>query len=220
MNEKKTILPLLLNLKNHFRFTIGLILLLMLAVWTIFVFIVEPQHQVSSQLLIQDSAPTVPHLTGGNKQIDSQTVEAYAAFIRSPEVLEQVHAKLKLKNSISNLRNQVSVSSTSNSPVLTITVSSGSSRQAIELANTLAFTFQNEVRNSLKADNVTIISRASAPTENPNDNRLMFALLIAAVSGFVFSIFMGRGVNVLKTVANVKNKNIRKKEDQLQTVFK
>lgn len=191
MNNKKVILPLLMNLKNQIRFTIGLILLLMLTVWATFVFIVEPEHQVSSQLLIQESVPVMPHLAVENNQMDAQTLEAYAAFIKSTEVLELVKENLGLKMSISQLRERVDISYSDHSPVLAILVSSGSTQQAIEIADTLAFTFQNAVKSSLKADNVTIIAPASSQdgSVDPSGNTLMFALMIAAVCGFVLSVF-------------------------------
>lgn len=222
MNNKKVILPLLMNLKNQIRFTIGLILLLMLTVWATFVFIVEPEHQVSSQLLIQESVPVMPHLAVENNQMDAQTLEAYAAFIKSTEVLELVKENLGLKMSISQLRERVDISYSDHSPVLAILVSSDSTQQAIEIADTLAFTFQNAVKSSLKADNVTIIAPASSQdgSVDPSGNTLMFALMIAAVCGFVLSVFSAFVVNALKTASNAKQRNIRKKKNQLQTVFK
>lgn len=222
MNDKKIILPLLMKLKNKIRFAIGFTLLLMLAVWLIFVFVVDPEYPVSSQLLIEESASTTQHQALEGKRIDSQTMEAYAAFIKSPEVLELVRKNLELKSSISDLQEQVGVSYTSNSPVLTVTVSSESNHQSIEIADTLAFAFQNEVRNSLKADNVTIISQASPQDGSGDSNRngLMSALIAAAVSGFLLSIFTAIGISAVKAAANAKNRDIRKKEDQLQTVFK
>ena len=222
MNNKKVILPLLMNLKNQIRFTIGLILLLMLTVWATFVFIVEPEHQVSSQLLIQESVPVMPHLAVENNQMDAQTLEAYAAFIKSTEVLELVKENLGLKMSISQLRERVDISYSDHSPVLAILVSSDSTQQAIEIADALAFTFQNAVKSSLKADNVTIIAPASSQdgSVDPSGNTLMFALMIAAVCGFVLSVFSAFVVNALKTASNAKQRNIRKKENQLQTVFK
>ena len=222
MNNKKVILPLLMNLKNQIRFTIGLILLLTLTVWAIFVFIVESEHQVSSQLLIQETAPVIPHLAVENNQVDAQTLEAYAAFIKSTQVLELVKENLGLKMSISQLRERVDVSYSGHSPVLTLIVSSSSTQQAIEIADTLAFIFQNAVKNSLKADNVSIISLASSQdgSVDPSGNSLMFALMIAAVCGFVLSVFSAFVVNALKTASNAKQRNIRKKKNQLQTVFK
>ncbi|WP_223634130.1 YveK family protein [Planococcus sp. 4-30] len=222
MKNKQVILSLLMNLKKQIRFTIGLTLLLMLAVWAVFVFIIEPEHQVSSQLLIQESVPAIPHLAAEKNQVDFQTLEAYAAFVESPEVLERVRGNLGLKMSISQLRERVEVSFSGHSPVLTILVSSGSTQQAIEIADALAFTFQNAVKNSLKADNVTIISLASSQdgSINPSGNDLLSALVIAAVCGLVFSIFSAFGIAALKTAANAKKRKIRKKENQLQTVFK
>src|SRR5690606_39121227 len=110
-----------------------------------------------------------------NNQMDAQTLEAYAAFIKSTEVLELVKENLGLKMSISQLRERVDISYSGHSPVLAILVSSDSTQQAIEIADTLAFTFQNAVKSSLKADNVTIIAPASSQdgSVDPSGNTLM-----------------------------------------------
>ncbi|TWT07235.1 capsule biosynthesis protein CapA [Planococcus sp. CPCC 101016] len=218
MNNKKAGQVLSINLKKRISYTVGLILFLMLAVWFVFVFIVSPKYQASSQLLIEETAQRSPHLTAEGNRIDSQTVAAYAAFIKSPEVLEQVRQNLGLQISISDLRKQMTVSSTNNSPVLTVIVSSDTSQQAVEIADETAFVFQNEVRNSLKADRVSIISPAAL--EDPVKKDLFFGLMMAAISGFILSIFTAIVINAAKTAANAKNREIRKKENQLQTVFK
>lgn len=222
MNNKKVILPLLMNLKNQIRFTIGLILLLMLTVWATFVFIVEPEHQVSSQLLIQESVPVMPHLAVENNQMDAQTLEAYAAFIKSTEVLELVKENLGLKMSISQLRERVDISYSDHSPVLAILVSSGSTQQAIEIADTLAFTFQNAVKKLIKSRQChnycagiftgwKCRSEWEYPNVRANDSGGLW---------LCFKCFFSIVVNALKTASNAKQRNIRKKENQLQTVFK
>ena len=218
MTDEKTAQVLPINLRKQLRYSFGLILFLMLIVWLVFVFMVSPKYQASSQLLIEETVQEIPQLAVESNRIDSQTIEAYAAFIRSPEVLEKVRKDMGLQVSLSNLRQQLTVGTTSNSPVITITASSENSQQAVEIADKTAFVFQNEVRNSLKADRVSIISPAAL--EDPAKKDLMFGLVIAAIAGFIFSILTTFVINAAKTAANVKNRDIRKKENQLQTVFK
>lgn len=222
MTDKKAVLHLLMNFKNHIRFSVVLTLLSMLAAGSVFVFILDPEYEASSQLLIAESAPAIPHQAVESNQIDFQVVEAYAAFMESPEVLQQVRKELKLGNSIADLREQIQVSYTSNSPLLTVTVSSDNSNQALKTTNALAFIFKNEVESSLKEDNVNIISQASLKEGNgdPSQKNLMLALIVAAVSGFFLSILIATSLTAAKNAANATNRDIRKKENQLQTVFK
>lgn len=218
MNEKNVILPLLINMKNQLRYIIGLTLLLLGAVCLFFVFMDDPEYRASSQLLIEETAPSIPHMAVESSRIDSQTMEAYAAFIKSPEIVEQVQKDVRLQDSSPLLREQVFVSYTANSPILTVTVSSDNRQESLEISNALAFIFQNEVKNSLKADHVSIISPASL--EDSGSKSMVWSLVIAAISGFIFSVVMVVGFNAAKASASAQSRDIRKKENQLQTVFK
>lgn len=208
--------------KLQSRFSVLFTIFLISAVWAVFAFILEPEYQASSQLLIEESTPAALHRAVESNRIDSQIIEAYASFATSPEILDKVKKELELKSSITDLRQKIQVDHASNSPVLTVTVSSEDSRQAVLIANRLSFIFQNEVKNSLKADHVSIISQASSEEikESPSQNRLMLSLSIAVASGFIFSILIGFITAATKGAVKATNRDIRKKENQMQTVFK
>ncbi|MBT2570469.1 capsule biosynthesis protein CapA [Planococcus sp. ISL-110] len=222
MTGKKGTIQLRKSLKNQIQLAVAFTLLLMFAVWVVFVFILDPDYQASSQLLIEESASAIPHLAVESNRIDAQTIEAYASFVTSAKILEQVKKDLNLKISTSDLLKQIHVDYTNNSPVLTVIVSSDDSQQSALIANTMAFVFQNEVRDSLKADYVSVISQASAENkkESVSQEGLMLGLAIAAAAGLILSLLMIFTAEAAKTAANGTNRDIRKKENQMQTVFK
>ncbi|MDQ0428997.1 capsular polysaccharide biosynthesis protein [Planomicrobium stackebrandtii] len=207
---------------NQFRFAVSISLFLMLAVWAVFAFILDPEYQASSQILIEESAPATVHRAVESNRIDSQIIEAYASFATSSDILRKVAKELELKNSIADLRQKIQVSYTSNSPVLTITVLSEDSQQVVLIANRLSFIFQNEVKKSLKADHISVISQASFEETKavPIQSGLLLGLFIAAASGFAFSVLIKFIPLAVEGSVKTTNRDLRKKENQMQTVFK
>lgn len=222
MKGRKIIAYLLASYKKQVYFSLGFTFFLMLAALLIFVFIIDSKYQASSQLLVEESQSVSSNQLEENKRIDSRMIEAYAAFIESPEVLDQVSKELEFKKTIAALREQILISYASNSPVLTVTVSSDSSQESARIANTLAAVFQTKVSNSLQTNQVTIISQAfpESGSKELGQKELIVKLAIAGAFGFIISIFLIARTNSIKITTNAKNRNIRKKNRQLQTVFK
>ncbi|WP_082226465.1 YveK family protein [Planococcus halocryophilus] len=180
----------------------------------------KPEYQSTSQLLIGEPL-TSSQLEKENNKPEAQVTEAYAAFLKSPEVLEKVSEELKFANSVSDLSKQIDVSYTNNSPVLTISTLSYDNNESSKIANTLAVVFQEEVRNSLQVDNVSIISLAPAEGESrkPSQSAIIIYTAIATFIGLTFSTLLVFVINGIKNVAN-RDREVGESEQQLQTVFK
>lgn len=222
LTDKKTRRLLYRKTKKQIQFTVTCILFLAFLAWIVFAFIIDPQYQASSQLLIEDSTSAASRLAAEKEQIDSQVIEAYAVFATSNEVMEEVKKQLELNYSITDLRQKIQVDYASNSPVLTVTVFSEDSQQAAIIANTLSFVFQNEVKKSLNANHVSIISQASSENgkASHNQHELIFGLTIAVAFGIILIILTTFITASIKGAAKNANRDTRKKENQMQTVFK
>ncbi|ANU22643.1 YveK family protein [Planococcus donghaensis] len=220
MSDLKVMKQLLAGYKKRISFVISLTFCLMLTTLFIFVFFVKPEYQSTSQLLIGDVS-TTSQLEIENQQVDFRVTEAYATFLKSPEVLEKVREKLNLSTSIADLRKQVHVSYTNNSPVLTVTTFSQNKHESSNIANTLATVFEQEVKTSLQVANVNVISLASAEGESrePSQSAIILYTLIGTLIGFIFSILLMLGISVVKNVTS-RDREIEEREQQLQTVFK
>ncbi|MCH4824752.1 YveK family protein [Planococcus halocryophilus] len=220
MNDLKVIKHTLVGYKKRIYFVISFTFCLMLTTLFIFIFFVNPEYQSTSQLLIGE-ASTISHVEKENNQVDSPMMEAYATFLKSPEVLEKVNEKLKLSNSVSDLRKQVHVSYIDNSPVLTITIFSHNKNESSKIANTLAVVFQEKVNTSLQVDHVNVISLAQAVGESrkPSQSAIIIYTAIVTFIGIVFSILLIFGIKVIKNAVS-RDREVGKREQQLQTVFK
>lgn len=222
MNDFKVIKKLITNNKTRLFIIFSFTFCLMLTTLFIFIFLVEPEYQSTSQILIGKSSLTISQLEKENSPIDSQMVEGYAAFMKSTQVLEKVKQEINFTKSISELQKQVHISHTKNSPVLTITSSSDVKNESEKIANTLAYVFKQEVKASLNKDNISIISLALSEGESikPSQRNIVIGTAITTILAFTLSTLLVFGINRLKKVMSRREIEKRKKDLRLQTVFK
>lgn len=208
------------KLKNHTRIRSIFVALFLLAVWLLLSFIMDSKYQASSQLLIEEKGRALQEVASYSNRLDPQAIEAFAAFVKSPEVLEELRADLKLEISLSDLQKQITVNHSSDSPVLTITAFSDSGQQSVEIANSLSSIFQDNVSKNLDTAAIRIILQAvEARKANIVTENWVLGLVAATILGFIFKLLAGYISISAKAWAEIR-KDARKKENQLQTVFK
>lgn len=208
------------KLKNHTRIRSIFVALFLLAVWLLLSFIMDSKYQASSQLLIEEKGRALQEVASYSNRLDPQAIEAFAAFVKSPEVLEELRADLKLEISLSDLQKQITVNHSSDSPVLTITAFSDSGQQSVEIANSLSSIFQDNVSKNLDTAAIRIILQAvEARKANIVTENWVLGLVAATILGFIFKLLAGYISTSAKASAEIR-KDARKKENQLQTVFK
>lgn len=208
------------KLKNHTQILSVFVALFLLAVWLFPSFIMDPKYQASSQLLIEEKGRALQEVASHSNRLDPQAIEAFAAFVKSPKVLEELRADLKFEISLSDLQKQITVNHSSDSPVLTITAFSDSGQQSVEIANSLSSIFQHNVSKNLDTASIRIILQAvEARKANIATENWVLGLVAATILGFIFKLLAGYISTSAKASAEIR-KDARKKENQLQTVFK
>ena len=180
----------------------------------------DTKYQASSQLLIGEKEAALQDVTWQSNRLDPQAIEAFAAFAKSPELLEQVRADLKIEISLPEFQKQIVVNHANDSPVLTITAFSDSGQQSVKIANSLSSIFQNNVNKTLDTADIRIISQAEdARKENEAIRNLILGMTAATIIGFIFKMLTAY-ISKSAKVSAESRKDARKKENQLQTVFK
>jgi succinoglycan biosynthesis transport protein ExoP len=119
--------------------------------------------------------------------LSERLVKTYSVILNSDRVIRKVINDLKLNMTIEDLRSQISVESEQDTEVLRITVKADRPEKAQQIANSLAYFFQEEVKELLLMDNVHIIDQASMP-QSPVEPRPKLYLFIAAVMGVALSL--------------------------------
>lgn len=119
-------------------------------------------------------------------------VNTYSALAKSNLVLDRVLSELNLNMSLSQLKSKINVSAEGNTEIIRISVEDTVPERAMDIANSLAIIFIDEVNHLLKMENVQVIDTARA-SHSPIRPRTMKNIAIAIVLG----LMAGMGIVLL-----------------------
>lgn len=151
--------------------------------------VLTPMYQTSTQILVNQEASEASQLTNQNIQTDLQLINTYSVIIKSPAILDEVSTQLDLDMSAEQLNSKITVATAENSQVVNVTVQDEDPAVAVEIANTTAKVFENEITGLMNVDNVSILSPAVLK-ENPAPvaPNPMLNMAIAAVIGLMLGV--------------------------------
>ncbi|TMW72237.1 YveK family protein [Alteribacter natronophilus] len=167
MEETISLKEIIQTLKKRISLIVGITAAAVLISALISYFYLTPTYQTSTQLLVNQSNEEGQQYTQGDLRTNLELINTYNVIIESPRIIEPVLTELNLERSVSSLRNQISVGSEGDSQVVSIRVEDESPAMAVQIANTLATTFQQEIVEIMSVDNVSILSAAEL-SENPS----------------------------------------------------
>ncbi|WP_042348369.1 YveK family protein [Bacillus massiliigorillae] len=122
-------------------------------------YVLKPVYQASTQMLVnQKNSDNQIDVTQLRSNVD--LINTYSVIIKSPIILEKVKENLNLQQSIDELNHSISINSQDNSQVFSLTVESQNAEQAVDIANSISDTFQQEISQIMNVDNVSILARA------------------------------------------------------------
>ncbi|WP_017379287.1 YveK family protein [Paenisporosarcina sp. TG-14] len=172
---------------------------------------ITPIYQASTQILISQEKVDSTVLNPQAIQTDLQLINTYNVIIKSSAILDKVAEELDLP-SAGALNGQITVNSEQNSQVVNITVQDQSPTLAVDIANTVASVFQEDIKPLMNVDNVNILAAAQLPDNpspvNPNPPLNM---AIAAVVG----LMLGVGIAFLLEYLDTSIKTEQDVEDSL-----
>jgi len=166
-------------------------------------FLLTPIYQVSTQLLVNQK-DTQNQLDVNLIRSNVDLIDTYSDIIKSPVILEKVIDKLNLTQSVEELNDIISINSKANSQVFFLAVEDVNAARAVNIANTVSETFQQEVTGIMNVDNVSILAKAKLmdhPT--PIKPQPILNIAIAAIIGFMASFSLAFSLEYLdKTMKN------------------
>ena len=181
------------DLFKTIRKRLGLIALLTILAITvagvISFLVLTPVYQTSTEILVNQSPSETGQLTNQNIQTDLQLINTYSGIIKSPAILDQVVEEMDLDMSTAQLTDKITVSNADQSQIVNITVQDEDPAMAVDIANTTASVFENDIQDLMNVDNVTILSPA-VMKENPSPvaPNPMLNMAIAAVVGLMLGV--------------------------------
>lgn len=161
-----------------------------------------PIYQASTQILVNQKTPE-NQLDYSKLQSNVDLINTYIWIIKSRPILEKVIDKLDLKQSVEQLNQNITITTPQNAQVFLLTVEHPDPKKAVEIANTVSAVFQEEVKQNMKVDNVSIWAPAELK-ENPTPIRpkplinIAIAMVIGLMSGMGLALLLDFMDNTLK----------------------
>lgn len=194
MEEEYDISELLSVLKKNIVMIIslGLIGLILSSVYTLF--IVTPQYDASTQLLVNEKTSEGASIEATDITKNLQMINTYTELIKGPAILNGVQEALETDLTTNQLANKIAITSPEGALVFLITVTDSDPYKAAEIANAVATTFQNEIGGIMNSvDNVAITYKA-VPDVNPISPNVPLNLIVGLLVGGI----LGIGISFLR----------------------
>lgn len=214
MEEEYDISELLNVLKKNIVMIIslGLVGLILSSVYTLF--IVTPQYNASTQLLVNEKNGEGSSIEATDITKNLQMINTYTELIKGPAILNGVHEALETDLSTKQLADKISITSPEGALVFLVTVTDADPYKAAEIANAVADTFQSEIGTIMNSvDNVAITYKA-VPNVNPISPNIPMNLIIGLLLGGMLGIgisfikeFMDKTIKDASTVYQIANWN-------------
>ena len=213
MEETISLQDLFTTLRKRLALIISLVILAVTIAGVISYFFITPIYQASTQILVTQQKAETQQFNSQDIQTNLQLINTYNVIIKSPAILSKVIENLDLGMTPAQLTEQITVKSEQDSQVVTISVQDPASFKAVDIANTTAQVFQEEIKKLMNVDNVNILSPAINP-ENPSPIKPN-KFLNMAIAGVV-GLMLGVGIAFLLEYLDTTIKKEQDIEDLLQ----
>lgn len=175
-------------------------------------YVITPIYQAQTQILVNPKGNSEEFYSWSQIETDLQLINTYNEIITTPFILSKVIEELKLDTTPEQLINQITLSSKSDSKVLTIEVQDPTPEQAVNIANVTAEVFQEEIPSLMNVDNINILSAAKV-RDNPSPVKPNKILNIAI--GAVIGLMLGIGLAFLLEILDTTIKDEKDVEEIL-----
>lgn len=153
-------------------------------------FIIVPKYHSSTTLiLVSNDNSQNSTMLQSEVTLNKNLVTTYSEIVKSRTILTKVIDKLNLDVDVSDLSNQITVTSVENTEIIKIEVNDKSAKKAQKIAETTADVFKDEVQKIYNLTNVSVVDKAYL-TEKPYNINPVKQLLIFVCSGIVIGSFI------------------------------
>lgn len=205
MEETISLQDIFRTIRKRVGMIISLTVVAILVAAIISFYVITPIYQASTQILVNQQQSD-QQIQTAEIQTNLQLINTYNVIIKSPAILSKVIEQLDLDMTPAELANQITVSNAQNSQVVDVSVQDEQMFKAVDIANTTAQVFKQEIQLLMKVDNVNILSAAEL-SENPlpiKPNK-MLNIAIAAVLGLMIGVGLAFLLEYLDTTVKTES---------------
>ncbi|MER2091048.1 MAG: Wzz/FepE/Etk N-terminal domain-containing protein [Sporosarcina sp.] len=189
MEETISLQDLFKTLRKRLLLIISAVILAVTIAGVVSYLFLTPIYQASTQILVNKDKNEQQQFNAQDIQTDLQLINTYNVIITSPAILSKVIENLDLDTTPAALKSKITVNSAQNSQVLDVSVQDPEAYIAVDIANTTAEVFQQEIQKLMNVNNVNILSPAVL-AENPSPIKPdpLLNMAIAAVIGLMLGV--------------------------------
>ncbi len=154
-------------------------------------YVIKPTYQATTTLLVNQKYSSSAMLSGlyNDVMTNEALVQTYSDIMKSNSILDKVISDLNLPYTAAQLSNMITVDSTNQSEVITLSVTSKNINEATQIANSLAKTFQQKVVQLMQVRNVQVVDPATVPSHPvPVSPKKSLNVSIAFILGLMVSV--------------------------------
>ncbi|WP_409253099.1 polysaccharide biosynthesis tyrosine autokinase [Bacillus sp. SCS-153A] len=146
------------------------------------------EYEARADLLVSYSSQTNQgSLSVSEVETNLRLIETYKYILKSPRILDIVAERTEENDNAKFLEKKISVSSSSDSQIISITAHAYTPWQAVDIVNQTAETFKEETYNLMQIDNIQILSYAK---EQDSTTPVRPNLTLSTGISFTIGIFL------------------------------
>lgn len=176
-------------------------------------YVLTPIYQAQTQILVNQMSSNLDEVySWQTTETDLRLINTYNVIMTSPVILTPVIEKLDLDVTPEQLTDRISMSNENDSKVVNISIFDANPSKAVEISNTLAEVFKEQIPKLMSVDNISILS-AAKESANPIPVKPNMKLNIAIATAI--GLFLGIGLAFLLELLDTTIKSEQDVEDYL-----
>ena len=157
-----------------------------------------PKYKSTTKLVLT-SENNNTNLTVSDVQISNNLVTTYSEIVKSENILSQVKNNLHLDDlTTEQLLKKMTVTTTTNTQLITVSVSDEDPKKAQEIAAEIAKVFKKEIEKIYNLDNVQIVDQASL-ADKPYNVSIVKQTIYYALAGLALGLGVALALFYLDT---------------------
>jgi polysaccharide biosynthesis transport protein len=149
-------------------------------------FAIPPKFEAKTDVLVNYTTANI--VSSGEIDANLRLIETYKYVMKSSRILSKVNGSLDEPYKKGEISKKVKIQSSVDSQILTILAEEKTPEKAAALANTLATTFQEEIKTLMNLENVHILSQATVNVDTKSVKPITaLFFIISAIIGFLAS---------------------------------